>query len=488
LSEELKEYSKLLERVLARFPELTKEEIEAMVEAKLRESKLLNKVGALLLVAEELGAFKEEASEEAERTGFKTYTKIGKLVPGLRDVSVRGVIYAVAKPVDVRDHKIMRMKIGDDTGSIDVTIWDEKAEEAASLNLSLGDQVAILHAYTRERIETASPELHVGRNGMIVKLEPEPGVPDPRSFYIDLGEALEAGDGVYDVKATVLDVGKERRIDTRYGEALVKEIKLIGEIGEARLTIWRDRVEEFKDLKPGETIYLTDVRIEGYNASLTPRSILALREEASEEALRRVSERKITNLIVKVLDIIEMPSASIYISTDGENILRIHFPGKLDVKPGDYLVIKEGLRELRRGKIRVLCEENGLEKTSKAEEIKTPERRIKLREIQHEERIDLSDVIVEGVLYTKTQLTTMKTRFGEAERIGFWLKDEGVAIQASAWRRKAREIAEIKEGARVRLKWVNIRTNIFNEPEIQLDNESVIEVLEEPKESLNEPR
>jgi len=479
---ELADYSKLLERVLRRFPDLSREELEAMVEAKLRESRMLNRVGALLLVAEELGAFKEKPGE-AEQAGFQTYTKIGSLVPGLRDVSVRGVVYAVAGPVEVRGHRIMRMKIGDSTGSIDVTIWDERCQEAASLNLAPGDQVAILHAYTRERVETGGPELHVGRSGMIVRLEREPGAPDPRSFYVDLGEALEAGDGVYDVKATVLDVGKERRIDTRYGEAVVKEVKLVGESGEVRLSIWRDRVEEFKDLKPGETIYLTDVRIEGYTASLTPRSILAMREGASEEALRRLAERRVADLVVKVLDAIEAENISIYISTDGERILRIHYPGRLDVKPGERLLIKDGLREVRRGRVRIMCEEGGVEKTEAGEGIRIPDRRIRLREIRREERIDLSDVIVEGILYTKTQPITVKTRFGEAEKIGFWLKDEDAAIQASAWRRKAMEIAGLREGSRIRLKWVSIRTNIFGEPEIQVENESIIEVLEEPGEN-----
>ena len=59
MAEQGEEYEKLMERVLARFPELSREEVEALVESKLRESSLLNRVGALLLVAEELGAFKE---------------------------------------------------------------------------------------------------------------------------------------------------------------------------------------------------------------------------------------------------------------------------------------------------------------------------------------------------------------------------------------------------------------------------------------------
>ena len=119
MSDELKEYSKLLERVLARFPELSREEVEAMVEAKMRESSLLNRVGALLLVAEELGAFREEG--EPETGDLKTYTRIEKLVPGLRDVSVRGVVYALSGPMDVRDHRIMRLKLGDESGGIAVT-------------------------------------------------------------------------------------------------------------------------------------------------------------------------------------------------------------------------------------------------------------------------------------------------------------------------------------------------------------------------------
>ena len=96
--------------------------------------------------------------------------------------------------------------------------------------------------------------------------------------------------------------------------------------------------------------------------------------------------------------------------------------------------------------------------------------------------MELHDVVVEGVLYTKTQPIKVKTRFGEAEKVGFWLKDEDAAVQASAWREKAEEIAGISEGSRIRLKWVSVRMNVFGEPEIQLDTDSVVEVLEEPKE------
>ncbi|MEM1655789.1 MAG: OB-fold nucleic acid binding domain-containing protein [Nitrososphaerota archaeon] len=475
LSEDLREYSRLLERVLARFPELSREELEAMVEAKLRESRLLNRVGALLLVAEELGAFRE-----GEDVGeIKSYARIGSLVPGLRDVSVRGIVYALSGPVEAGGHKLLRLKMGDETGSVNLIIWDDKVDEVDALGLRLGDQIAVLHGYTRERVETGKPELHVGSGGAVAKLSE--GARDPRSFYLDLGEALEAGDGVYDVRAIVLDVGEERQVSTRYGEASIREIRLIGESGETRLTIWRDRVTEFRDIKVGERIYLTDVRLEGGRAALTPRSILAIRESPSEETLRIIEERRVHELILRVLDVVERRAGVITIATDGRDVIRVQ-PCPPGVKPGDHLLIKDAVKEIRRGRIRLLCGEAGVQRIEPAQPIEPPNRLIKLSDILSKRDAELLDVIVEGILYTKTQPFKVRTRFGEVEKVGFWLKDGDAAVQGSAWRGKAMEIAAIEEGTKIRLKWVSIRTNIFNEPEIQLDEDSIIEVLEKPKE------
>ena len=475
LSEDLREYSRLLERVLARFPELSREELEAMVEAKLRESRLLNRVGALLLVAEELGAFRE-----GEDVGeIKSYARIGSLVPGLRDVSVRGIVYALSGPVEAGGHKLLRLKMGDETGSVNLIIWDDKVDEVDALGLRLGDQIAVLHGYTRERVETGRPELHVGSGGAVAKLSE--GARDPRSFYLDLGEALESGDGVYDVRAIVLDVGEERQVSTRYGEASIREIRLIGESGETRLTIWRDRVTEFRDIKVGERIYLTDVRLEGGRAALTPRSILAIRESPSEETLRIIEERRVHELILRVLDVVERRAGVIAIATDGRDVIRVQ-PCPLEVKPGDHLLIKDAVKEIRRGRIRLLCGEEGVQRIEPAQPIEPPNRLMKLSDILSKRDAELLDVIVEGILYTKTQPFKVRTRFGEVEKVGFWLKDGDAAVQGSAWRGKTMEIAAIEEGTRIRLKWVSIRTNIFNEPEIQLDEDSIIEVLEKPKE------
>lgn len=474
MAEQGEEYEKLMERVLARFPELSREEVEALVESKLRESSLLNKVGALLLVAEELGAFKERKEESH---GQRAYTRIGDLVPGLNDVSIRGVVYAIDRLIEVRDHKIMRLKIGDRSGSVNVILWDEKAEEAAKLGLRIGDLAAVIHGYTRERIETGEPEIHVGRNGMLMKLEPEPGSPKPESYFMDLGEALERGRGVYDIKATVLEISAERKVMTRFGEAVLREILLIDDEGEARLTVWREKAEELGDLKPGETIYLTDVRVEDGRLSLTPRSIIAFRERPSPEALEKVAGRKVREIVLKVLDVIETATGLRIISTDGEKIIRVIVPEKLSIESGDHILVKEAAQEVRRDRIRLLCKAGAVKLIKPEKEIETPNRLIHLREIVSGEKVDERDVIVEGILYTKTQPMSIKTRFGEAKKMGFWIKEGEAAVQGIAWRDKAEELDRISEGSRIRLKWVDVRMNIFDEPEINLGSDTIIEVL-----------
>ena len=470
------DYEKLLSRILARFPDLSREEVEAMVEAKLSEFPLLNRVGALLLVAEELGAF---TASEAPREAYTSmsYTKIADLVPGLNDVSVRGTVYAVHGPLQVKGHRILRLKLGDGSGVVEVTLWDERAEEAGKLGLKPGDQVAVLHAYTRERIETGEPELRVGRSGQVVKLEAEPGAPAPESFFLELSKALERGEGVHDLAATVVEVGEERRVQTQFGEAVLREAIVTDGSREARLTAWREKAELLRDLKPGERVYLTDVRLRGGRLTLTSRSILAMREKPTPETLQILEERKVGEKLLRVLDLVERPAGWAIVSTDGEKIIRVLVPEKPELGPGDYFKVREAVQEVRRERIYLIAR-GGVEKVASPErEIALPKRVVKPSEILREGIRDERDLIVEGILYTKTQVVNVETRFGTAERLGFWLKDEDAAVQGVAWRSKAVELSEIPEGAKIRLKWVSVRVNPFGEPEIHLETDSVIEQI-----------
>ena len=101
-------------RILKAVPGLTIDELEALVNEKVKTHPYLNKVGAILLVAEELKVLESKEVPE-DLMEELAYTMIGDLVPGLNSVNVRGVVYAVIGPKIAGEHRILRLKIGDKT-------------------------------------------------------------------------------------------------------------------------------------------------------------------------------------------------------------------------------------------------------------------------------------------------------------------------------------------------------------------------------------
>jgi len=123
------EYEELVKRILERRPELSEEELERKVEEKLKSSPMLSRLGALLLLADELGVF--GASEySAPAFDVSEFTKISSLVSGLNDVSLYVRIIAVSPLVMVNGKPVLRMKVGDETGKVSVVAWGTESGRA----------------------------------------------------------------------------------------------------------------------------------------------------------------------------------------------------------------------------------------------------------------------------------------------------------------------------------------------------------------------
>ncbi|MCX8193737.1 MAG: OB-fold nucleic acid binding domain-containing protein, partial [Nitrososphaeria archaeon] len=172
------EFEKLMARVLKAIPGISREEVEAMVDEKVKSNLYLNRVGALLLVAEELGIFdvREKVSEEILEEA--SYVNLGELVPGLNNVSVKGVIYAVIGPITSKNYRLLKLKVGDRTGRLEVYVWEDKIKEIENLSLRVGDHIAIINAHTKEKLETGEVEIHLKKTSIIKKLYRDPSLPD----------------------------------------------------------------------------------------------------------------------------------------------------------------------------------------------------------------------------------------------------------------------------------------------------------------------
>jgi replication factor A1 len=240
----------IIKRILALKPQLTREAVERLIdEERAKAAGLLTEEAAAHLVSSNLGL-----NGAGERIEAKL--RIGDLTSGLSDVSLTGrVIHVFSAHTfsrrDGREGKVLRMLIGDDTGSVATVFWDEKADHVAASKITPGKIVRILHGYTRER--RGEVEINVGSRGQMY-LEPldavEEDFPQVESFYRTPGEVHRPG--TVNLVGVVTDRYPTSTFTRRDGTP-GKVARLVLEEGGGRinLVLWNERVDELEEVEVG---------------------------------------------------------------------------------------------------------------------------------------------------------------------------------------------------------------------------------------------
>ena len=250
----------IIKRILALKPNLTREAVERLIdEERAKAAGLLTEEAAAHLVASNLGL--DGAGEKIEAK-----LKIGDLTTGLSDVSLTGrVIHLFPAHTferrDGREGKVLRMILGDSTGSVAVVFWDEKADHVVATKVSTGKIVRVLHGYTRER--RGEIEINVGNRGQLY-LEPmdavEEDFPQADSFYKTPGEIHSPG--TVNLVGVVVDKFPVSTFERRDGsQGKVARLVLEEGGGRTNLVLWDDKADEASDTAVG-----TRLRVTGGNA------------------------------------------------------------------------------------------------------------------------------------------------------------------------------------------------------------------------------
>lgn len=147
---------------------LVKEEIIEKINAKEAEfAGLVSRLGAAYIVGKELGV--------DLATPVSKELKIKNIVPDMRSVTFVGKILEIAqlREFETSDgkSKVINITLGDETGSIRLAIWDEKAEEAAE-KLQVGQVWQIIGGYTR-RDSFGNAEVRLGKWGNLKSVDVE---------------------------------------------------------------------------------------------------------------------------------------------------------------------------------------------------------------------------------------------------------------------------------------------------------------------------
>ena len=148
--------------------------------------------------------------------------------------------------------RVANLTLGDETGRIRVTLWDERADRAEELDP--GTDVEVVDGYVRER--EGDLELHVGDRGAVEEIEADIEY-DPDATPI---EAVEIGDTV-DIAGVVRSTDPKRTFDRDDGsEGQVRNVRLQDDTADIRVALWGDKAD--LEVAPGDEVLVTNAEID----------------------------------------------------------------------------------------------------------------------------------------------------------------------------------------------------------------------------------
>ncbi len=191
------------------------------------------------------------------------FTAVGKIMPETSHVNIVGIVetdprvYPFTK--EDRQGSVLRTSIADESGSVPVVAWNERAQELH--DLKKGDILQIINARTRLD-NNAKLELHVEARSQTVLLDSAPEylkMPQPRTFKI---ADLTAQMGTVDLTVSILAKNAPREFKRTSGDGVnVSALLVADETGIASLSLWDDKAELVNQLSEGDFLHARGVSI-----------------------------------------------------------------------------------------------------------------------------------------------------------------------------------------------------------------------------------
>jgi replication factor A1 len=203
---------------------------------------------------------------------------------GQSDVTVRGRVLGV-EPVrtfernDGSEGRVANLVLGDETGRVRVTMWDEQADTVE--DVEEGVSVEVVDGYVRDREGTL--ELHVGSRGAITEIEEDVNYV-PETTDID---DLEI-DTTVDVAGVIRSADPKRTFDRDDGsEGQVRNVRVQDKTGDVRVALWGEKADA--DIGPGDEVLFADVEIQDgwqddLEASAGWRSTVSVLDDGATDA------------------------------------------------------------------------------------------------------------------------------------------------------------------------------------------------------------
>jgi replication factor A1 len=182
---------------------------------------------------------------------------VDALTMGQSDINVTGLVLETESirtfdRDDGSEGKVANLLLGDETGTVRVTMWDDRADRATELEP--GTAVEVVNGYVRER--DGDLELHVGDQGAVDEIEESVEfTPEADAIH-----AVEM-DEVVDLAGVVRSADPKRTFDRDDGsEGQVRNIRVQDDTGDIRVALWGEKAD--KEVAPGEEVFVADAEIQ----------------------------------------------------------------------------------------------------------------------------------------------------------------------------------------------------------------------------------
>jgi replication factor A1 len=183
--------------------------------------------------------------------------KISEIKDGMGDINVSGKLLDISdvrtfQKKDGSQGRVGNILIGDETGKIRVTLWDEKVDSASALNLD--DAVEIINGYAKMNNFSQQVEIQIGNNSVLRKTNAEVEYKESFTPIADIipGES-------YSIEGSVSGLGELREFDRDDGTTnMVSNIYVSDDSGRIRIALWGDHALLVDELDIDTPIQIID--------------------------------------------------------------------------------------------------------------------------------------------------------------------------------------------------------------------------------------
>jgi len=193
-----------------------------------------------------------------EDAGYEQkFLKVDEIADGMNGVNLSGVIIDISdvrtfNKKDGSEGTIGTLTVGDSTGKIRVSLWDDKTVHLDEFDF--GETVNILNAYSRLNNFSQQVELNVGNRGSVVASDKEILYQEKLDNINDILPGKP-----YSVQGRVLEIGELREFERDDGtQNAVSNIELEDDTGRIRVSLWGEHAGIVGSLQIGMTVRVID--------------------------------------------------------------------------------------------------------------------------------------------------------------------------------------------------------------------------------------